>query len=69
MTVEKRAAVTCAVVPFHVSRSIQIYDAVAAHNNISLLMGFDFQEYVSITQAAPTKGKTFPKLSARPIHN
>ncbi|MGY3079521.1 hypothetical protein ACVWZZ_005929 [Bradyrhizobium sp. LM6.10] len=62
MTVEKRAAVTCAVVPFHVSRSIQIYDAVAAHNNISLLMGFDFQEYVSITQAAPTKGKTFPNF-------
>lgn len=53
---------TSAVIPLHVSRCFQVYDAAAAQKGINLLVGFDFHEYVSITQATPTKGPTFPNF-------
>lgn len=53
---------TGAVTPLHLSRSLQVYDSAAAQKGIKLLMGFDFNEYVSITQATPTKGPTFPNF-------
>ncbi|WP_194389579.1 hypothetical protein [Bradyrhizobium sp. CCBAU 51765] len=62
MMVDESAAVTGARIPLHVSRSIRVYDAMAAQKDINLLMGFDFHEYVSITQTTPTKGRTFPNF-------
>ncbi|WP_128948581.1 hypothetical protein [Bradyrhizobium nanningense] len=62
MTVDERVAAMSARIPVHVSRCIPIYDTMAAQKDINLLMGFDFQEYVSITQATPTKGRTFPNF-------
>lgn len=46
--------------PLHVSRFIQLYDEAAVRKGIKLSIGFDFHEYVSITGATPTKGKTYP---------
>ncbi|MGY3238316.1 hypothetical protein ACVWZ4_001053 [Bradyrhizobium sp. USDA 4472] len=62
MTVDEPAAAVCARIPVHVSRSIPIYDTMAAQKDINLFMGFDFHEYVSVTQAIPTKGRTFPNF-------
>lgn len=45
-----------------VSRFVQLYDDAAAQNGIKLLLGFDFHEYISITQVIPTKGPTFPNF-------
>lgn len=50
------------VIPIHLSRFLQIYNATFAQVGIKLVMGFDFYEYVSITQAIPTKGPTFPNF-------
>ncbi|MET4359246.1 hypothetical protein ABIC08_009223 [Bradyrhizobium sp. RT9b] len=52
----------CASSPLRLSRSIQLCDAAAAQRGVKLLMGFDFHEYVSITQDTPTKGQTFPNF-------
>ncbi|MBK3666728.1 hypothetical protein JJE66_36665 [Bradyrhizobium diazoefficiens] len=46
--------------PLRVSRFIQSYDEAAIQTGINLSIGFDFHEYVSITEATPTKGKTYP---------
>ncbi|WP_271596928.1 hypothetical protein [Bradyrhizobium sp. CCBAU 45384] len=62
MMVDERAAVMCARIPVHVSRSIPIYDTMAAQKDINLFLGFDFHEYVSITRVTPTKARTFPNF-------
>lgn len=46
--------------PLHLSRSLQVHDGVATQKGIKLLIGFDFHQYVSITQGIPTKGRTYP---------
>lgn len=46
--------------PLHVSRFIHLCDEAAVRKGIRLSIGFDFNEYVSITEATPTKGKTYP---------
>lgn len=46
--------------PLNVSRFLQVYDNAANQKGIRLSVGFDFHEYVSITQATPTKGRTYP---------
>lgn len=48
--------------PLHVSRFLQEYDAAAAQKGIRISIGFDFNEYVSITRATPTKGPTYPNF-------
>ncbi|WGS19248.1 MULTISPECIES: hypothetical protein [unclassified Bradyrhizobium] len=48
--------------PLHVSRLLQVYDAAAAQKEIKLSIGFDFEEYVSITRATPTKRLTYPNF-------
>lgn len=53
--------------PLRASRFLQLYDDAAAKTGIKLLIGFDFHEYVSITQATPTKGQTSPNF--RPDHS
>lgn len=45
-----------------VSRFLQIYDDAASRKGISLSIGFDFHEYVSITEATPTKRRTYPNF-------
>ncbi|MFK4719275.1 hypothetical protein ABIE89_000375 [Bradyrhizobium niftali] len=51
---------TVAANPLQISRFLRLYDDDAAQKGIRLLIGFDFREYVSITQATPTKMKTYP---------
>ncbi|MGY4157917.1 hypothetical protein ACVINW_003759 [Bradyrhizobium sp. USDA 4461] len=48
--------------PLHVSRLLQVYDAAATQRGIRLSTGFDFQEYVAITRATPTKPPTYPNF-------
>ncbi|WP_063621866.1 hypothetical protein [Bradyrhizobium sp. Ec3.3] len=48
--------------PLDVSRFIQSYDLAARQKGIKLSIGFDFSEYLSITQATPTKGPTYPNF-------
>lgn len=48
--------------PLHVSRSLQVHDSAAAQKGIKVSIGFDFNEYVSITRATPTKGPTYPNF-------
>lgn len=48
--------------PLQVSRFLQVYDATAAQIGIKLSIGFDFDEYVSITRSTPTKGRTYPNF-------
>ncbi|WP_407151156.1 hypothetical protein [Bradyrhizobium sp. ORS 86] len=48
--------------PLNVSRFLHIYDAAAAQKGIKLSIGFDFNEYVSITRALPTKKQTYPNF-------
>ncbi|MGY3079425.1 hypothetical protein ACVWZZ_005833 [Bradyrhizobium sp. LM6.10] len=43
-----------------VSRFLRVYDDAAAAKGIRMSVGFDFHEYVSITQATPTKLPTQP---------
>ncbi|MET4484299.1 hypothetical protein [Bradyrhizobium sp. F1.13.3] len=45
-----------------VSRFLQVYDNAAARRGIELSIGFDFREYVAITSATPTKGRTYPNF-------
>ncbi|OSI75601.1 hypothetical protein BSZ21_04755 [Bradyrhizobium canariense] len=42
------------------SRSLRVYDEAAAQKGLTISVGFDFHEYVSITRALPTKGPTYP---------
>lgn len=46
--------------PLNVSRFINAYDSAAARKGIKFSLGFEFQEYVSITRALPTKRSTYP---------
>ncbi|WP_128932076.1 hypothetical protein [Bradyrhizobium zhanjiangense] len=48
--------------PLSISRFLQKYDAAAAQNGVKISIGFDFDEYISITQATPTKGRTYPNF-------
>lgn len=48
--------------PLQVARFLRPYDAAAAQKGIKLSIGFDFEEYVSITKATPTKGHTYPNF-------
>lgn len=48
--------------PLKVSRFLQVYDAAAAQKGIKVSIGFDFDEYVAITRATPTKGRTYPNF-------
>lgn len=48
--------------PLQVSRFLQLYDEAAVRKGIKLSIGFDFHEYVSITEAIPTKRKTYPNF-------
>ncbi|MCP3368622.1 hypothetical protein [Bradyrhizobium cajani] len=45
-----------------VSRFIRIYDDLAAQKGIKLSVGFDFDKYVAITSALPTKKPTYPNF-------
>lgn len=53
---------TSIVNPLRSSRCLRVYDAVAAQKGISISIGFDFNEYVSITRLTPTKGPTSPNF-------
>lgn len=53
---------TSVVNPLQVSRFLQMYDDAAAQKGVKLSVGFDFHEYVSITAATPTKGRTYPNF-------
>ncbi|MGY2843659.1 hypothetical protein ACVIWU_006464 [Bradyrhizobium sp. USDA 4509] len=48
--------------PLQVSRFLQVYDEAAAQRGIKLSMGIDFDEYVAITRATPTKKPTYPSF-------
>ncbi|MDA9488663.1 hypothetical protein [Bradyrhizobium sp. CCBAU 11361] len=48
--------------PLQVSRFLRIYDDAAAEKNVKLSLGFDFDEYLSITRALPTKKPTYPSF-------
>lgn len=48
--------------PLQISRFLQLYDAAANRRGIKLSVGFDFNEYVSITRATPTKRPTYPNF-------
>lgn len=45
-----------------VSRCLQVHDDAATQKGVTLLIGFDFREYVSITRVTPTKGPTYPNF-------
>ncbi|MFK4380969.1 hypothetical protein [Bradyrhizobium sp. USDA 223] len=46
--------------PLNVSRFLRLYDDAAAQKGIEVSIGFDFHEYVSITNRVPTKKPTYP---------
>ncbi|WP_316399082.1 hypothetical protein [Bradyrhizobium sp. 33ap4] len=48
--------------PLQVSRFLHVYDTAAAQKGIKVSIGFDFHEYVAITQALPTKSPTYPNF-------
>ncbi|MER9839335.1 hypothetical protein NKJ28_31045 [Mesorhizobium sp. M0145] len=48
--------------PLNISRYLQTYDDHAAQKGIRISIGFDFQKYVSITRATPTKSPTYPNF-------
>ncbi|MGY4627051.1 hypothetical protein [Bradyrhizobium sp. USDA 4486] len=45
-----------------ICRVIQLHDDAAAAKGIKLLLGFEFDEYISITRVTPTKAPTFPNF-------
>lgn len=53
---------TSVVNPLQVARFLQVYDAAAAKEGIKVSIGFDFHEYVSITETTPTKKRTYPNF-------
>ncbi|MGY4497979.1 hypothetical protein ACVWYH_001910 [Bradyrhizobium sp. GM24.11] len=48
--------------PLQVSRFLRVYDDAATQKGIKLSIGFDFNEYVSITRGLPTKKPTYPNF-------
>ncbi|WP_375784810.1 hypothetical protein ACE10Z_34760 [Bradyrhizobium sp. Pha-3] len=48
--------------PLQVSRFLQVYDDAAAQKGIKISIGVDFDEYVAITGATPTKKRTYPSF-------
>ena len=62
ITLREGVAMTGVVNPLQVSRFLQVYEDAAAQRGVKLSIGFDFNEYVSITQAAATKRPTFPNF-------
>lgn len=48
--------------PLQISRFLRIYDEAAVQKGIKLSIGFDFNEYVSITRVLPTKKPTYPNF-------
>ncbi|MBM7487998.1 hypothetical protein ACVWWI_006455 [Bradyrhizobium sp. USDA 3686] len=48
--------------PLQISRFLQVYDHAAIQKGVKLSIGFDFDEYVSITSGIPTKGRTYPNF-------
>ncbi|MGY3361736.1 hypothetical protein ACVWZK_008399 [Bradyrhizobium sp. GM0.4] len=48
--------------PLQVSRFLRVYDDAAVQKGINLSIGFDFNEYVSITRVLPTKKPTYPNF-------
>lgn len=48
--------------PLQVSRFLQSLDDAAAERGIEISIGFDFEKYVSITAATPTKKPTYPNF-------
>ncbi|MCK1304614.1 hypothetical protein [Bradyrhizobium sp. 45] len=48
--------------PLQISRFLRVYDDAAAQKGIKLSIGFDFNEYVSITRVLPTKKPTYPNF-------
>ncbi|UPK20591.1 hypothetical protein [Bradyrhizobium sp. 131] len=48
--------------PLQVSRFLQKYDRAAVEKGLTVFVGFDFHEYVSITRATPTKDPTYPNF-------
>lgn len=48
--------------PLQVSRFLHVYDNAAAQKGVKLSIGVDFHEYVSITEATPTKRRTYPNF-------
>lgn len=56
------AAMKNLVNPLNVSRSLLAHDDAAAQKGITLSIGFDFQRYISITRATPTKKQTYPNF-------
>ncbi|UWU75773.1 hypothetical protein N2603_38300 [Bradyrhizobium huanghuaihaiense] len=48
--------------PLPISRLVQLHSDAAAQRDIKLFIGFDFQEYVSITRGIPTKGRISPNF-------
>lgn len=48
--------------PLQVSRFLQVYDDAAVQKGIKISIGFDFEEYVSLIQNTPSKGKTYPNF-------
>lgn len=57
-TIRKGPAMTSIINHLEVSRFLQLYDDVATQKGIKLSMGFDFNEYISITRATPAKQPT-----------
>lgn len=51
---------SAAVNLLQLSRYLRTYDDAAAQKGIRLSIGFDFNEYVSVTRATPTKRSTQP---------
>ncbi|MET4519954.1 hypothetical protein [Bradyrhizobium sp. I1.7.5] len=46
--------------PLRASRCLQLYDDAALQKGVKISIGYDFEEYVSITRGTPTKEPTFP---------
>ncbi|MBY3360043.1 hypothetical protein HFN97_19680 [Rhizobium laguerreae] len=48
--------------PLMAARYLSTFDRDAANNEITLSLGFDFEEYVTITKNTSTKGPTYPNF-------
>lgn len=48
--------------PLQVSRFLQKYDRAAVEKGLTIFVGLDFHEYVSIARATPTKDPTYPNF-------
>ncbi|MDA9513043.1 hypothetical protein XI04_08205 [Bradyrhizobium sp. CCBAU 11430] len=43
-----------------VARFLNVFDEAAIRKGVKLSIGYDFHQYVSMTEAIPTKGRTYP---------